>query len=313
MTITGGAGEGTFDGNGPAWWGYVKYVELTNHRPILLRVKGATGLLLERARFVDAPRFNFYGDALDGDELRRCAVDASRAADPAGHSAWDLAAFNTDGFDVSGRNVWIHDVRIWNQDDCIAVKKDAEDMLFERIEASGLGLSIGGIGHAHVVRNITFRDATMRETVKGIYIKVTSAGPTIRDVLYQNVTMHEPSGWPIWIGPAQQAISANPCHAAPCSLCWPDVPFTECNMPAATFANITLRDIYINKPQKSPGVILGNETLRMENIVFDNVVVTEPGDSPWGDDYYYCENVQDGVATGGTWPVPPCFEDRTSR
>ena len=41
VTITGGAGEGTFDGNGPAWWGYVKYVELTNHRPILLRVKGA--------------------------------------------------------------------------------------------------------------------------------------------------------------------------------------------------------------------------------------------------------------------------------
>ena len=55
-----------------------------------------------------------------------------------GHGLVDLTAFNTDGFDVSGkelnccnhsqtldhlgRNVWIHDVAIWNQDDCIAVK-----------------------------------------------------------------------------------------------------------------------------------------------------------------------------------------------
>jgi polygalacturonase len=84
---------------------------------------------------------------------------------------------------VSGRNVWIHDVSIYNQDDCIAVKKDAQNMLFERISATGLGLSIGGIGHDHVVRNITFRHCTMQKTVKGIYIKVVSDGPTIRDVL----------------------------------------------------------------------------------------------------------------------------------
>ena len=34
----------------------------------------------------------------------------------------DITAFNTDGFDVTGRNVWIHDCVVWNQDDCIAVK-----------------------------------------------------------------------------------------------------------------------------------------------------------------------------------------------
>ena len=27
----------------------------------------------------------------------------------------DMTAFNTDGFDVSGMNVWIHDCQIWNQ------------------------------------------------------------------------------------------------------------------------------------------------------------------------------------------------------
>ena len=31
------------------------------------------------------------------------------------HNIIDMTAFNTDGFDVSGRNVWIHDCTIWNQ------------------------------------------------------------------------------------------------------------------------------------------------------------------------------------------------------
>ena len=38
------------------------------------------------------------------------------------HGIIDLTAFNTDGFDVTGKNVWIHDCTVWAQDDCIAVK-----------------------------------------------------------------------------------------------------------------------------------------------------------------------------------------------
>ena len=29
--------------------------------------------------------------------------------------------------------------------------------------------------------------------------------------------------------------------------------------------------------------------------------------------YYVCEGIEDGVAMGSTWPVPPCFIDRTTR
>jgi polygalacturonase len=47
-------------------------------------------------------------------------------------------------------------------------------MLFERINASGVGLSIGSIGpsaaHSYV-RNITFRNCTMYNSFKGIYLK----------------------------------------------------------------------------------------------------------------------------------------------
>jgi len=45
----------------------------------------------------------------------------------------------------------------------------------------------------------------------------------------------------------------------------------------------------------------------MRNITFDNVVVTNPGMRPWHDSYYYCEGIE-GISTGGTQPVPPCFK-----
>merc|ERR550517_1019632 len=55
----------------------------------------------------------------------------------------------------------------------------------------------------------------------------------------------------------------------------------------------------------SPGVLIGNLTNPMQNVTFDNVVVNNPSDSPWGKDYYACWGV-DGTAVN-TNPVPPCF------
>lgn len=43
--------------------------------------------------------------------------------------------------------------------------------------------------------------------------------------------------------------------------------------PIGTWKNITLRDIYITNPATSPGVIIGNESNPMTDIVFDNVSV----------------------------------------
>lgn len=218
-----------------------------------------------------------------------------------------FSAFNTDGFDVTGKNVYIHDCRIWCQDDCIAVKDGSENMLFERIEASGLGLTIGSIGGS-VVRNITFRDCHMHHTYKGIYAKFRGSG-LIENVVYENVVMQEPEQWAIWIGPAQQADSVNICAAHPCSLCWPDIPFAECNMPDnASFVDIVLRNITVIDPVQSPGVIYGSYSTPMINVVFDNVIVTNPPGN-----YYVCKNVANGIATGTTDPVPPCFQNQSGK
>jgi hypothetical protein len=54
---------------------------------------------------------------------------------------------------------------VWNQDDSFCVKDGSTNMVFERINASGVGLTIGSIGGS-VVKNITFRDAYMKNSVK---------------------------------------------------------------------------------------------------------------------------------------------------
>merc|ERR1711964_870293 len=114
--------------------------------------------------------------------------------------------------------------------------------------------------------------------------------------------------WAIWIGPAQQCDGCSlmdlcSTDGGPCSLCWPTV--GECNAPAeAQYTNITLRNITINNPKQSAGVLIANASVPMQGIVFDNVVVNNPASKPWGNDGYYCKNVN-GVALGAISPVPP--------
>ena len=51
----------------------------------------------------------------------------------------------------------------------------SEHMVFERINASGLGLTIGSIGDG-IVRNVTFRHCYLYNTVKGLYMKFRRSG-----------------------------------------------------------------------------------------------------------------------------------------
>jgi len=295
------------DGNGAVWWGFpgIGYLEIGENRPRMLNIGKSKDILVEYLYFLNSPYWTFWAHGIDGLEVRFSHISARRD-NYNGHDILDLTAFNTDGFDVSGRNVWIHDCSVWNQDDCFCVKDDSENMLFERISASGLGLTIGSIGGSNV-RNITFRDVYMPHTYKGIYVKFRQNGGNISDILFENILIEEPEQWGIWIGPAQQSDSDNLCAAHPCSICWPTVPFAQCN-PATNgfFSDIILRNVTIDKPKGGVGVIYGSHQHPMENILFDGVVVKNDKKAS----YYTCKGVSTGVATGGTFPVPSCFKSQ---
>ncbi|CAE7523624.1 pgaC [Symbiodinium microadriaticum] len=306
--------KGVLDGNGLKWWGIpgLGYLRHTENRPRLLNIESSSNILVENILFLNSPYWTFWVHDVDGLEVRFSEISARRT-DIDYHDLVDMTAFNTDGFDVTGRNVWIHDCEVWTQDDTIAVKDGSENMLFERITASGVGLTIGSIGSSSV-RNITFRDCYMPNTYKGIYLKFRDGdGGLIEDVTFENIVIDEPTQWPIWIGPAQQSDSRRLCAAHPCSICWPFLPSAECNAPLSQYRNILLKNITINSPKLSPGVIFANPETPMDGVVFEDVVFNAPGENPWNDAYYYCDGVKGGVAKGTTWPVPPCFEDQTTR
>jgi polygalacturonase len=309
----GANGVGLIDGKGQKWWGIpgVGYLMRQENRPRLLHITNSKDVLVENIFFKDPPYWTTMLSGMTNLEVRNCKIEAWRVSQDT-HSVIDLTAFNTDGFDVTGNNIHIHDSTVWNQDDSFCVKDGTQNVVIENINASGLGLTIGSIS-SHV-KNITFRNANMHHTYKGIYMKFRGDG-LIEDVLYENIVMDEPEQYPIWIGPAQQSDSNNLCAAHPCSICWPLVPGSQCNAPAnGKYSNIMLRNITINNPKGNPGVILANASAAMENVVFDNVVVNNPSKSknPWGLSYL-CKGVKSGTATGTTNPVPSCFTDLTGK
>jgi len=314
-------GVGVLDGKGETWWGVpgIGYLVRGENRPRLFNIQDSKDILVENILFLNSPYWTFWVHGVDGLEVRFCEISARRTDDDH-HGIIDITAFNTDGFDVTGRNVWIHDCVVWDQDDCIAVKDNSENMLFERITASGVGLTIGSIGNSNV-NNITFRDCYMHHTWKGIYMKFRGGdedlGGRISNVLYENIYIDAPEQFAIWIGPAQQSDSSILCAAHPCSLCWPQLENlgAECNMNRNfIYENITLRNITIVDPKFSygQGVILGNPETPMQNIVFDGVRVLNAANSDV-ERYHSCEGVGSGVALGDTYPVPPCFEDMTDK
>jgi len=315
-------GIGTLDGHGKRWWGIpgIGYLVRGENRPNLFKIEGAINMLVENLLFKDSPCWTFWVSRVDGLEVRNCEISARRT-DQDNHNIIDMTAFNTDGFDVSGRNVWIHDCKVWNQDDCIAVKGDSENMLFERIEASGIGVTIGSIG-CQKVDNITFRDIYMHHTWKGIYMKFSGCndenGGLISNILYENIYLDKPEQFSIWIGPAQQSDSNQLCAAHPCSICWPQLAellpdIATCDgQTNSRYEFITLRNITIVDPQFSygQGVILASDETPMEHILFENVRVVDARNEEYAK-YTSCEGVLSGIATGNTYPVPPCFEDKT--
>ena len=99
------SGIGTFDGNGRKWWGIpgIGYLRYGKHRPHLLKVKHAQNLLFENLLFTDSPRWNLVVFDVNGLEVRYTDIYAKRRDKAIGHDLIELTAFNTDGFDVSGK------------------------------------------------------------------------------------------------------------------------------------------------------------------------------------------------------------------
>jgi len=191
---------------------------------------------------------------------------------------------NTDGIDPSGKNIYIHDVKITNFDDAVAVKPAhsnnqvatcAEEILVERATVVfGIGMTIGSVPpstHYACVRNVTFRDVDFHYPIKSIYVK-TNPGYTgngeIQNILYENMSINFPIWWNIYIGPQQQK---QPGGDGPGCMFYP---LGGCEtQPRINVDNIILRNITSNSGFLPPGIIRCNETNPCTGFEFTDVHV----------------------------------------
>jgi hypothetical protein len=204
---------------------------------------------------------------------------------------------NTDGIDVGGRDIHVHDCDVENFDDAVAVKpsrggRDAsesnpvlasctENVLVEDVRvANGLGMSVGSVSpHRDVncVRNVTFRRVNFTRPFKAIYVKTetaeaddpgdpaTGATGVVEGVLYESIRVENPRWIPVYVGPQQMfrvtAKTGATCMADPLAC------VTE---PRVRVSDVTLRDVEI-RGGLAPSVMVCDAAAPCRGVVLERV------------------------------------------
>ncbi len=207
---------------------------------------------------------------------------------------------NTDGVDPYAVNVSIHDFKINNFDDAIAVKpcnlnfkycKCSSNVIVSNGHVTNsVGLAIGSVApnnYTNCVNNVIFQNITMSHPIKAIYVKTnrgSHGNGVISNIKYENIFANTPTWWPIYIGPQQQK---QPGGAGEGCMLYPYGQYCPTE-PRITLFNIILNNITIvNSVNPYVGVIRCNETNPCNTIYFNNVNTTTLL-KPLG---YLCENV----------------------
>ena len=183
LTFGGGAaialtGAGTIDGQGAAWW-----PARDAFRPGLFYASDIPELIIANLTFLNSPNHNlevYVGNT----EIAGVTVLAPPSAGVA------VPSHNTDAIDLHGDYFYVHDSRLDVGDDNLAIH--CSHVVAERISfGNGHGASIGSLGGAVAIENVTVRDSRFDGTSAGVRVKVDSKGTTgyVKGVTYANLTM----------------------------------------------------------------------------------------------------------------------------
>jgi len=230
MDTESGSG-GIIDGHGKKWWDAAILGDINvDSRPRLMYVRGCMNVTIEHVTLVNSPYWTLTLEAI-GAEVHHVNILVDRnyqrqlindtaamegfrdASHPIGNLRdsrqmqrnklnfhfpdiipnWILQPqdLNTDGIDPIGRDIYIHDCIVLNDDDSVAVKPPLHgkkgsvmngtipyectgNITIEDMVLVGFGASIGSVGplESHpCVDNVRFKNIKMPGSPKGIYIK----------------------------------------------------------------------------------------------------------------------------------------------
>lgn len=163
-------GSGIVEGNGFNWW-WIVFITGVDNRPNLLEIVTCKDTLIEGVRFQNAPQYHLsLLDALNMTvQNLEILVNVTEFQYP---ESLPMFPLNTDGIDISGRDVVIRNLTVLNYDDAIAVKpihmnsakysNCTENILIENcLIKLGVGMSIGSVPpnpNLNCIQNVTIRN-----------------------------------------------------------------------------------------------------------------------------------------------------------
>ena len=317
--VLSGKNTGVIRGQGYKWWVYTMFNFIHRMRPNMVEMLNCTNVIVESLKVYNSPRYHFHLMNMTNLIVRDIYIwvnvtaqqelqekrNRKQSMSGTSSSHWKIPMFplNTDGIDPSGRNILIQNITCENYDDVVAVKpgKLLTDGCTQNVTVDnakvilGVGMSIGSVPPStdiNCIRDVWFRNVEFINPLKAIYVKTNSGKDgfgIIDNINYQNITIHAPILWPIYIGPQQQKEPDGGGDGI-----WPPP------QPLVNVTNILLQNVTSDNGWLNAGVLRCAESNPCRGITFNNVHV-----SGWASSFYVCENTQ-GTVTNST-PVPSCM------
>ena len=305
------SGPGTIDGQGYKWWVELMFNFLKYQRPHLVNMEYCINITVANLTMRNSPNFHLRVPNVKNLLVRNLYiwVDIEAQSNLVKSSHWKVPMFpfNTDGIDPSGQNILIQNITVENYDDAVAVKPSrlketgcTENVTVENANIiRSVGMSIGSVppnSKINCIRNVTFRNINFTYPFKAIYVKTNSGKEgygIIDNIVYQNISIHEPILWPIYIGPQQQKQPDGGGDGI-----WPPP------QPLVNITNIVLQNVTSDGGWLNAGVLRCAASNPCRGIVFNNVTV-----KGWASSFYVCENVQGTVEKSD--PQPSCIKSQT--
>lgn len=172
LEVFSGNSEGALQG-----YGY-KLLQDGNYGPRFFRFKYVTNFSVHGFATIDSAAYYYVFEECTNGEIYNLLV----------RGVTIIGA--TDGIDISGDNIWVHDIEVSNGDECVTVKSPAKNFLIESIycNLSG-GTAIGSLGLNTSVENIEYHRLYMNQA-DACYLKTHNGDGYVKNVLWDEVIVH---------------------------------------------------------------------------------------------------------------------------
>ncbi|KAJ8924050.1 hypothetical protein NQ315_006827 [Exocentrus adspersus] len=175
-----GTADHVLDGRGHLWWDGLGGAG-AKQKPRFFSPNGLNSSEISNLYIKNTPIHVFQITNCDDLMIQNVTIDNRDGDTKGGH--------NTDGFDIgNSRNVTIRHSRVYNQDDCLAVKSGKNYHFLNNFCSGGHGISIGSVGNVSI-ESVYMLNSHVENSSNGIRIKtIYGEVGSVSNILFENIS-----------------------------------------------------------------------------------------------------------------------------